>query len=86
MLIQVETLSGDRVTLIRLKSSISSSVYRGEWSSTSPSWQTRLDPLTRDRLVAALAAASEDGGGSGEMFYMAFNDWLRTFTHLEVKL
>jgi len=85
---KVDTLSGERIALVRLKCTLDGSTYRGEWSSTdSASWQSRLDPMTRERLISILAEAEDNNEGAagvgGEMFYMSFNDWLRTFTNLE---
>ena len=89
-ILQVDTLSGERIALVRLKCTLDGSTYRGEWSSTdSASWQSRLDPMTRERLISILAEAEDNNEGAagvgGEMFYMSFNDWLRTFTNLEVR-
>lgn len=73
---RVETLNGDKVQLLRLKSTTGSgaSHYMGDWSPGSVLWQS-LDVLTRQRLVAYLDSTGE--------FWMTYTDWLKTFTVLE---
>lgn len=74
---KIETMHGERATLLRIKSTagVSSHSYVGDWSSTSmTSWQS-VDPVTRERLSSLLSTEGE--------FWMSYNDWLRTFTHVE---
>jgi len=84
---RIETLHGEKLYLVRLRKTMDDKSgyqrngstggylpYIGDWSSESAIWQT-VDSHTRDRFSMMLMSECE--------FWMSYNDFLRTFTHIE---
>jgi len=84
---RIETLRGEKLYLVRLRKTMDNKngyqrngntggylPYIGDWSSESAIWQT-VDSSTRDRFSMMLQSECE--------FWMSYNDFLRTYTHIE---
>merc|ERR1719411_566697 len=84
---KIETLRGEKLYLVRLRKTMDDKSgyqrngstggylpYIGDWSSDSAIWQT-VDSHTRDRFSMMLQSECE--------FWMSYNDFLRTYTHIE---
>merc|ERR1712226_1067858 len=80
---RIETVHGEKLYLVRIRKTMEDKriyqrngyqPYIGDWSSESAIWQT-VDSHTRDRFSMTLQSESE--------FWMSYNDFLRTFTHIE---
>ena len=76
--LQVQTMSGEIVQLVHLRSGDSSS-YMGSWAPGSSDWE-EVDIDEKERVGAR---RSPSPGMEGE-FWMTYMDFIRTFTHLEV--
>ena len=77
-LLQIQTLSGEIVQLVHLRSGDSGS-YMGSWAPGSSNWE-EVDIDEKERVGAR---RSPSPGMEGE-FWMTYMDFIRTFTHLEV--
>ncbi|KAK4292712.1 hypothetical protein Pmani_034540 [Petrolisthes manimaculis] len=73
---KVECYSGEQVTLVRLRTPLGTSVeYLGAWGREGPEWES-VQPREKERLNLKYLADGE--------FWMAYSDFVRTFTQLEV--
>ena len=75
---KVQTMSGEIVQLVHLKSGDATS-YIGTWSPDSSDWD-EVDNEEKERIGAR---RSPSPGMEGE-FWMPYMDFIKTFTHLEV--
>jgi len=75
---KIQTMSGEIVQLVHLRSGDSSS-YMGSWAPGSSDWE-EVDIDEKERVGAR---RSPSPGMEGE-FWMTYMDFIRTFTHLEV--
>lgn len=73
---KVESYSGEQVTLVRIRTPLGTTAeYLGAWGRGSPEWDT-VPPREKERLNLKYMADGE--------FWMAYSDFVRTFSHLEV--
>ncbi|KAG7164597.1 Calpain-C-like, partial [Homarus americanus] len=72
----VERYSGEQVTLVRLRTPLGTNVeYLGAWGRTAPEWD-EVPPHEKERLNLKYMPDGE--------FWMAYSDFVRTFSQLEV--
>jgi hypothetical protein len=73
---QVDTLSNESVSLVRLRCPYGrSGENRADWSRGSKTWDVLVSSTERERLAREKLADGE--------FYMSFSDFVQTFTTIE---
>lgn len=73
---KVERYSGEQVTLVRMRTPVGTSAeYLGAWGRSAPEWD-EIPPNEKERLNLKYTPDGE--------FWMAYSDFVRTFSQLEV--